>query len=139
MKMTRDNEILIKQMMEACDKDPALRHRLLKDPKQFAKDKYKVDLSDQEEEQLLKVGQLMQLVNDFTAGRVGGPGPIFYPADVWWKRAIRNHVTSYSPLYNKLFYQIPLYSWRWTLYPPDVLRGADPGAIVSGGLRTRSE
>ncbi len=101
------NEIAIRKMMEACDQDPALQAELFKNPVAVAK-KHHVDLSDDEVEQLKRVGTLMNLVGEFKAGRVGGRGPIVgypigYPIDQWWKRTIFNHVVSYRSLYNPLF------------------------------------
>ena len=68
------NEIAIRKMMEACDQDPALQAELFKNPVAVAK-KHHVDLSDDEVEQLKRVGTLMNLVGEFKAGRVGGRGP----------------------------------------------------------------
>jgi hypothetical protein len=103
------NEIAIKKMMDACDQDPKLQARLFHDPKAVAKE-HGVELSNDEVQQLKRVGALMSLVDEFKAGRVVGPGPIFYPIDVWWKRAIFNHVISYrsiyNPLYSPIFYPI---------------------------------
>lgn len=96
------NDIAVKKMMDACDKDPKLQAELFKDPKGFAK-KYDVTLGDDEVKQLNRVGALMQLVAEFGAGRALGPGPIFYPIDIWWKQALFNHVISYRSVYNPLF------------------------------------
>jgi hypothetical protein len=96
------NELTVKKMMEACDKDPKLQAELFKDPKAFAA-KHEVKLADEEVQQLKKVGALMQLVDEFTKGRPFGPGPIFYPIDIWWKQAMFNHIISYRSLYNPLF------------------------------------
>lgn len=97
------NEVAIKKMMDACDRDPKLQARLLHDPKAVAKE-HGVELSADEVQQLKRVGALMSLVDEFKVGRVGGgPGPIFYPIDAWWKQALFNHVISYRSLYNPLF------------------------------------
>ncbi len=61
------NDIAVKKMMDACDKDPKLQAELFKDPKGFAK-KYDVTLGDDEVKQLNRVGALMQLVAEL--GRV---------------------------------------------------------------------
>jgi hypothetical protein len=95
-------EVQTRKMIEACDKDPKMLAELCRDPKAFAA-KHDVTLAEEEVQQLKKVGALIQLVGEFTAGRVIGPGPIFYPADVWWKRAIFNHVVSYRGIFNPLF------------------------------------
>jgi hypothetical protein len=102
--MARETDI--KKMMEACEQDPELQAKLLENPKEFAQKKFKVELNDQEVQQLLKVGQLMRLVDEFKAGRFVGPGPVTYPVDIWWKRVITNHVIRYNPLYYRLFYLI---------------------------------
>ena len=104
------NEIAVKKLMDACDQDPKLQARLFQDPIAVAKE-HGVELSSDEVQQLKRVGALMTLVDQFKAGRVGlGPGPIFYPVDVWWKRAIFNHVVSYRPifypLFNPIYYRI---------------------------------
>jgi hypothetical protein len=96
------NELTVKKMMEACDKDPKQQAELFKDPKAFAAE-HDAKLADEEVEQLKKVGALMQLVDEFTKGRGVSPGPIFYPADIWWKQAMFNHIVSYRSLYNPLF------------------------------------
>lgn len=109
------NEIAIRKMMEACHQDPKLQARLFHDPKAVAKE-HGAELSNEEVQQLKRVGALMSLVDEFKAGRVGGPGPIFYPIDVWWKQAIFNHVVSYRSLYNPLFRPI-FYPIRPIFYP----------------------
>ena len=97
------NEIAIKKMMEACDRDPKLQARLFHDPNAVAKE-HGVELSDDEVQQLKRVGTLINLVDEFKAGRVGGHGPLVgYPADTWWKNTIFNHVVSYRSLYKPLF------------------------------------
>jgi hypothetical protein len=101
------NELAIRKMMEACDQDPKLKARLFHDPAAVAKENG-VELSDNEVQQLKRVGALIGLVNEFKAGRVGGRGPvpgypIGYPIDQWWKGAIFNHVIIYRSLYNPLF------------------------------------
>ena len=101
------NEIAIRKMMEACDQNPALQAELFKNPLAVAK-KHGVELSDNEVEQLKRVGTLMKLVDEFKAGRVGGRGPLVgypigYPIDQWWKGTIFKHVVSYRSLYNSLF------------------------------------
>jgi hypothetical protein len=99
---TAPRGILIKAMMEACDKDAKAQAALLKTPNEFAK-KYNVTLEPDEEAQLKRVGELISLIDEFTAARIHGPGPIFYPADVWWKSTLSAHILGYQPLFNKLF------------------------------------
>jgi len=100
------NELAIRKMMEACDQDPKLRARLLHDPAAVAKENG-LELSDNEVQQLKRVGALINLVNEFKAGRIGrgpiGGYPIGYPIDQWWKSTVFNHVISYRSLYNPLF------------------------------------
>ena len=97
------NDIAIKKMMDACDRDPKLRNKLYHDPKSVAKE-HGAELSDEQVQQLKRVGALVSLVGEFKEGRAGfGPGPIFYPIDVWWKETIFSHVVSYQSLYNPLF------------------------------------
>jgi len=105
--------VQIRKMLEACDKDPKLQAELCKDPKAFAA-KHDVTLTDEEVQQLKRLGGLMRLVGEFTAGRVYGPGPIYYPIDVWWKRTLLNHLIGYRPLFNPLFEinkYIPIYGY----------------------------
>lgn len=92
----------IKKMMDACDRDPSLQAQLFKTPDVVAK-KYQVTLTAEEKAQIGKVAHLYTLVDEFKAGRIFGPGPIFYPIDIWWKRKIFNHVLSYRPIFYQLF------------------------------------
>ena len=106
------DEIAIRKLMEACDQDPKLQARLFRDPAAVAKENG-VELTDNEVQQLKRVGALKGLVDEFKAGRVG-PGPIRYPIgypiDQWWRQAIFNHVVSYrtlfNPIFNPIFYPI---------------------------------
>ena len=95
-------EIAIKRLMEAADKDPKLRAEFLKAPKEFAA-RQGITLQHEEVEQLTRVGELVRVIDQFTAGRINGPGPIFYPVDVWWKAVLADHVLNYQPLFHKLF------------------------------------
>lgn len=97
----------IKKMMEACDKDSSLQAQLLREPDALAK-KHGVQLRAEEKAQLAKVSELYSIIDEFKAGRVAGPGPIFYPIDVWWKRKIFDHVLRYRPLYYPMFYPIDI-------------------------------
>jgi len=109
-----DRNLSVKKMMDACDKDPGLQAQLFKNPDEVAK-KYGVTLSADEKGQLSKVAHLYALVDEFKASRFPGPGPIFYPADVWSKRRIFDHVLSYRPIFYPLFVD-PIF------YPIDILR-----------------
>jgi hypothetical protein len=109
----KGRETPIKKMMEACDKDPNLQKQLFENPDVVAK-KFEVTLTPEEKAQIGKVASLYRLVDEFQVARFHGPGPIFYPVDVWWRRRIFNHVLSYRPIFNPLFYPIG--------YPIDILR-----------------
>lgn len=101
-----DEELKIKKLVEAVEKDEKLRAEFFRAPEAFA-ERFEVKLGPEEVAQVKRVGALMQLVDEFKAGRTGiVPGPIFYPIDIWWKRAIRNHVVSYRPIYYPLFYHL---------------------------------
>lgn len=109
-----DRNLAIKKMMDACDKDPSLQAQLFKSPEGVAK-KYEVSLSAEEKAAISKLGHLYEVIDEFKAGRIFGPGPIFYPIDIWWQRKIFNHVLSYRPIFYPLF---P----RPIGYPIDLLR-----------------
>ena len=115
--MPDEREISIKKMMEACDKDPALRAELLKSPGEVAA-RFKVTLKEDEKAQIAKVAELFRVVDEFKAGRVHGPGPIYDAADVWWKRQLVSHIIYYRPIYYRLFYHI----YYWIGYYFDVGR-----------------
>ena len=108
-----ERELPIRKMMDACDRDEALQAQLFKEPDAVAK-KFGVQLSPEEKAQIARVADLYRIVDEFTAGRIVGPGPIFYPVDVWWKRRIFNHVLSYRSLFNPIFDHV--------FYPIDILR-----------------
>jgi hypothetical protein len=103
----------IKRMMDACDKDSNLQRQLFENPNAVAK-KFEVTLTSEERAQIEKVASLYRLVDEFQAGRFNGPGPIFYPVDVWWRRKIFDHVLRYRPIFYPIFYPIG--------YPIDILR-----------------
>jgi hypothetical protein len=105
MNADKERDAPIRKMMDACDTDPALQAKLFKEPDAVA-EKYGVKLTADEKKQIAKVADLYRIVDEFKAGRIGGPGPIFYPADVWWKRKIFDHVLSYRPLYYAIFYPV---------------------------------
>jgi hypothetical protein len=93
-------------LVEAVEKDPELKAALFKDPAKVAA-KFDVKFKDEEVTQLKRVGELMRLVSEFTDGRrVVFPKPIFYPIDIWWKGVLRDHILSYRPILNPLFYPI---------------------------------
>lgn len=98
-------EAAIKKLMEAADKDPELRAKLLKEPQAVGK-QWAVSFTEAEVTQLKIVGRLTELVAEFTAGRVIGPGPITYPIDIWWKGALSEHILHYRPIYYPLFHHI---------------------------------
>ena len=108
-----ERELPIRKMMDACDQDEALQAQLFKEPDAVAS-KFGVQLTSDEKAQLAKVADLYRIVDEFKAGRFGGPGPIGYPIDVWWKRKIFNHVLSYRPLFYPIFNPV--------FYPIDILR-----------------
>jgi len=108
-----DRTLSVRKMMDACDKDPELQDQLFKTPDEVAKT-YGVTLSADEKGQLCRVAHLYALVDEFKASRSSGPGPIFYPVDVWWKRRLFDHVLSYRPIFYPLFTRIS--------YPIDILR-----------------
>jgi hypothetical protein len=129
------NEIAIRKMMETCDQDQKLKARLFQDPKAVAKE-HGVELSDDEVQQLKRVGALMSLVGEFKTGRVGrgpfGTYPIGYPIDQWWKSTVFNHVVSYRSLYNPLFNPI-FYPIGYVFNAP----GREFGEVAALRLRRR--
>ena len=99
-------EIAIKKLMEACDKDTKLRADLLRNPKEIAT-KYNVTLEPEEEKQLKRVGELTRVIEEFTHSRVFNPDWIRYPADVWWKQTLYDHIVEPQSLFNPLFHLKP--------------------------------
>lgn len=96
----------LKALVEAVDKDPELKAALFKDPAKVAT-KFDVKFTPEEVAQLKMVGELKRLVSEFAAGRGGiRPGPTGYPIDFWWKDVLHNHILSYRPIINPLFYHI---------------------------------
>ncbi len=122
-------ELAVKKLMEACEKDPKLQAELFRAPKELAT-KYGVTLEPEEEKQLKRVGELMRIINDFTEARIFGPGPIFYPVDLWWKRTLFDHIYRYEPLYNKLFHR-PLPGYPADLRMREQLREQEMGGLFT--------
>ena len=88
------NEIPVKTLIEACEKDPEMMAGLLKDPKDFAL-KHKVTLTDDQIKPLQLIGQLKQLIAKFEAGRVRIPPWNGYPYEGLWKQVIFTHLQQY--------------------------------------------
>jgi hypothetical protein len=101
----KSREASIRRMMNACDTNPELQMQLFKAPDEVAR-QFNVQLTADEKTHLAKVADLYRVVEEFKAGRIGGPGPIFYPADVWWKRKIFDHVLRYRPIFYQIFYPV---------------------------------
>ncbi len=120
--MPRD-ETAVKKLMEAADKDPALKAKLFKDPQAVAK-QYDFSFTEAEVSQLKKVARLTDLIDDYTAGRIVGPGPVFYPLDIWWKGALRDHILRYRPIYYPMFHHMyypigpSFYPWHGPIFYP---------------------
>jgi hypothetical protein len=93
----------LKRLVAAAEKDPDLLARLCAEPEAIAKE-YDVKLSEHEIAQLKRVGELQRIVAEFAEARI--PDPIFYPIDVWWGRAIADHVLFYSPIFYPIRYPI---------------------------------
>jgi len=107
----------LKALVEAVEKDSDLRVSLFKEPAQVAA-KFDVKLRDEEVAQLKRVGELMRLVAEFTAGRDKVvPGPIFYPIDIWWKRTLGEHVLKYRPMFYPLFHVLRYHIFYHIFYP----------------------
>ena len=115
--MPKDDELALKKLIEAADKDPELRARLCKEPELMAKE-LGIKLGTAEVQQLERIGALMQLVDEFKQARVVvDDSPIFYPIDVWWKRTIFDHIIRYRPIYYPLFYPIFYHIFYPIFYP----------------------
>jgi hypothetical protein len=96
-------EIAKRKMMAACQRDPQLQEQLFNDPDAVAQ-RFNVALSDTEKQQLRRVAELRNLIDDFKSVRdTIGPGPIFYPIDGWWWKRIFYHVRFYPKFYH-VFY-----------------------------------
>jgi hypothetical protein len=108
-----EKDVAIRQLMQACEKDPELFAKLVDKPEEVAKE-FKVTLGPDEIAQLQRVKQLQNLVNEFKVGRGGLPHPSGYPIDVMWKNTLANHILFYRPIYYPIFYPIyyPVF-YRW--------------------------
>jgi len=71
-------------LFEAANRDPELKKALLADPKQVA-EKWNVKFTDQEVEQLTKLGVIAELADDVKFGHLYHKVDprIFYPISVW--------------------------------------------------------
>ncbi len=69
-------------LFEQAHRDPALKSELLRDPKAVA-EKFKVQLSEVEIEELKKVGSLVELTEEIKFGRLFKRPPIYYPIHIW--------------------------------------------------------
>ena len=99
----RSGEVVKRKMMAACQRDPQLLEQLLSDPDAVAA-RFKVSLTDVERQQLRKVADLRNIIDDYKSVRDAfGPGPIFYPIDGWWKKVIFYHIRFYPRFYH-VFY-----------------------------------
>ena len=127
----------LESLFEAANRDPALKRRLLANPKVVAEE-WKVELNDQELEQLTKLGVLVELADDVKFGRLyPKPGPIFYPISVWKVREVADIIRNLIP---HISYRGPV-SYRGQIgnahipqtifYPPD--DGNGPGGKWGGG------
>ncbi|HVN55705.1 MAG TPA: hypothetical protein VMT46_15330 [Anaerolineaceae bacterium] len=78
------SEANLEALFEAANRDPALKKRLLANPRQVAEE-YKVKLEDEDVEQLTKLGALVELADDVRFGRLYQlvDPRIFYPVSVW--------------------------------------------------------
>ncbi len=127
----------LEALFEAANRDPALKRRLLANPKKVAEE-WKVNLSDQDIEQLTKLGVIAELADDVKFGRLyPKPGPIFYPISVW---KVREVVDIIGNLFPHVSYRGPV-SYRGQMgtfrvpgpifYPPD--DGTGPAGRWGGG------
>jgi hypothetical protein len=94
--------VAVRKLMQACEKDPELFARLVKNPQEVAGE-FGVTLEPEEVAQLEKVQKLNSLVAEFKQGR-GIGRPIGYPVDVAWKTSIANHIIFYRPIFYPIFY-----------------------------------
>jgi hypothetical protein len=76
-------------LFEAANRDPELKKALLADPKQVA-EKWNVKFTDQEVDQLTKLGVIAELADDVKFGRLYQrvDPRIFYPVSVWKVREV---------------------------------------------------
>lgn len=87
----------LESLFEAANRDPALKKRLLANPKAVAGE-WKVELSDQDVEQLTKLGVIVELADDVKFGRLYPKiGPIFYPISVWKVREVVDIIGNLIP------------------------------------------
>lgn len=132
-------------LFEMAHRDPELKAELLRNPQAVA-EKYGVEFSEGEVQQLQNLGALTALTADIKYGRLYPRPPIFYPIHIWeinelleiFKRLIPGPI--FYPAPGPIFYPAPpdfqrfaVYAARgyhpeWITYPGD-----DPSGSGSGG------
>ncbi len=125
-------EKTLESLLEAANRDPALKRRLLANPKLVAGE-WKIELSDQDVEQLTKLGVIAELADDVKFGRLyPKPGPIFYPISVWKVREIVDIIGNLIP---HVSYRGPV-SYRGQIgtfhIPKPIFYPADDGTGTGG-------
>lgn len=75
-----DNDFV--ELFEKAHQDPELKRELLQNPEAVG-ERFGVKFSDDEVQQLKKLGALSDLAQEIKYGRLFPPTPIFYPIDIW--------------------------------------------------------